>query len=163
MAYNNFRPWANVNRIQVENKQGISGLRNHIFTLEAELRQLKKKFNKAKLNNKEATTKDDNNSTSRRLKPGHIRSLRQTPVIVELNSTNNNNTQDLSSETRHRHRTDGNISPQPDRKLVQQSNRISDETIMNRDPILSANQISSQSLNQRQMDSYERDEKENKW
>jgi len=107
--YNAPNPWSNVGPAEQE----IQRLRSHIHTLEGELHKLQKRLNKATLN------PDDNTRTHQRSKNDDIKSPRQTPVIVELNSTTGEaNRESTPKKKKHRHR---NVSSQQGQNLGQQT------------------------------------------
>ncbi len=134
--YNIPQRWSNVGGINGPVEQEIQRLRSHIHTLEGELNKLHKKLNKTTLNN------DDNNRTHQRSKHDEVGSPRQTPVIVELNSTTGETNRESSSKKKHRHRKgspSGNV--QQGQNHVQQSGENNPE---------------QNTSNQQQADSHER-------
>lgn len=120
VPYNPRQAWSNAPSINIGEEQKIDRLKNHIHTLEHELHKLQKKLNKTTLNTTETSTKDEHHRSKRRSKRDTVTSPRQTPVIVELNSTANEEHDDESSR-KHRHRTRSKNSSQKEQSIPQQS------------------------------------------
>jgi hypothetical protein len=120
-------PWSTIGGIHGPAEHEIQRLRSHIHTLEGELHKLQKKLNQATLNH-EGTTR-----THHRSKHEEVGSPRQTPVIVELNSTTAENHRESSSKKKHRHR---NRSSQQGQNLGQQTGETNpDQTASNQQHI----------------------------
>ena len=125
--YNAIQPWsaAPVPPSNSSAEQEIQRLRSHIHTLEGELHKLQKKLNKTSLNtqNNEETEQNERQQhesgrSHRRSKRDDIVSPRQTPVIVELNSTTGETVRESSKK--HRRRTGSTASSQKGPNPVQQ-------------------------------------------
>ena len=119
-GYNSLQPWTNVAApTGPSSEQEIQRLRSHIHTLEGELHKLQRKLNKTNITsgNNEGSDQsgahqhEEKSRSHRRSKRDEVGSPRQTPVIVELNSTPAEAPVRTSSK-KHRHRTASNTSSQ---------------------------------------------------
>ncbi|CAF1118792.1 unnamed protein product [Rotaria sordida] len=153
VPYNPRQAWSNINGNNMVDEQKIDRLRNHIQALEHELHKLQKKLYKATLHRNEVAIRGESHRIQHRSKREAIGSPRQTPVIVELNSTINDNVKEPSTTSSkiHRNRTESDHSSQQGQNHVQHTNEISEQNVTSFD-----NHVRSQSPDQYQIDSHER-------
>ena len=97
-------PWAQQGGVNGPAEQEIQRLRHHIHSLESELHKLQKKLSKSAAQNQEQSGNEESLHEQRKSKRDTAGSPRQTPVIVELNSLDND-TRRTSKSKKHRQRT----------------------------------------------------------
>jgi hypothetical protein len=157
--YNALQPWSNLGAVGGPAEQEIHRLRSHIHTLEGELHKLQRKLTKTTLTNTEvsgqgARSQDEDTRSHRRSKRDGPGSPRQTPVIVELNSTTGEAIRESSSR-KHRHRTASNVSAQQGQSVAQKDSTSVQQNTTGQGGVSSAGAGLGQNPNQQSADARE--------